>query len=156
MFVLYLIWAWDMPGKWMRYTWDCYMCERFLRYALYIPNLCMLYIPNIFLVYIPNKCLISASDILGIYMRFFWDLPKICFRYKRSMSEIYPTFALGEPSKYKIEKIWDNVPMGGGSEKNRNVPISIWEFWKQRGGGLYFSKMSQSQLFCDYFAILPL
>ena len=38
----------------------------------------------------------------------------------------------------------------GGSLFFKNVPISIWEFWKQREG-LYFSKMSQFQLFDSVF-----
>ena len=44
----------------------------------------------------------------------------------------------------KTGKIWEKFP------------ISIWEFEKRRGGGLNFSKMSEFQLFCNYFAISPL
>ena len=45
--------------------------------------------------------------------------------------------------------------LGVGKIFFKKVPISIWELRKSRGG-LNFSKMSQSQLFCNYFAILPL
>ena len=46
--------------------------------------------------------------------------------------------------------IWEFWKQKGGSLFFKNVPISIWEFWKQRGG-LYFSKMSQFQLFDSVF-----
>ena len=64
----------------------------------------------------------------------------------------------GAITKKKNRKIWGKFPKGRrGVEKNRRkLPISIWEFEKPRGGGLNFSKMSEFQLFCNYFAILPL
>ena len=49
------------------------------------------------------------------------------------------------------------IPKGGGEKKiRRKFPISIWEFEKPGGGGLNFSKISEFQLFCNHFAILPL
>ena len=62
---------------------------------------------------------------------------------------------LGEPSKKKTEKFGENSLMGGGEFFFKKVPISIGNFVNPRGG-LNFSKMSQFQLFCNYFAILPL
>ena len=62
----------------------------------------------------------------------------------------------GAITKKKRENL-GKIPKGGGVKKiRRKFPISIWEFEKPRVGGLNFSKMSEFQLFCNYFAILPL
>ena len=63
----------------------------------------------------------------------------------------------GAITKKKRENLGKISQRGGGVKKNRRkFPISIWEFEKPRGGGGKFSKMSEFQLFCNYFAILPL
>ena len=61
----------------------------------------------------------------------------------------------------KMEKFGKNSLIGGGP-----LPEGVRFFSKKSqyqfgnfenpGGGLNFSKMSQFQLFCNYFAILPL
>ena len=45
---------------------------------------------------------------------------------------------------------------GEGGKKKQKCPNFNLGILKIEGGGLYFSKMSQHQLFCIYFAILPL
>ena len=49
-------------------------------------------------------------------------------------------------------------PNRGGGRGVKKTEMSQFQFgnFENRGGGLYFSKMSQSQLFCNYFAFLPL
>ena len=48
----------------------------------------------------------------------------------------------------KNEKIWDNVQIGGG--ERQKCPYFNLGILKTEGGCLYFSKMSQSQLFCIF------
>ena len=52
---------------------------------------------------------------------------------------------LGEASPKKNEKIWDNVP------KSEMSQFQFGNFENRGGGGLYFSKMSQFQLFDSVF-----
>ena len=56
----------------------------------------------------------------------------------------------------KIGKIWGKFPKGGGLKKTDENSQFQFGVLKNRGGGLNFSKMSEFQLFCNYFAILPL
>ena len=50
---------------------------------------------------------------------------------------------LGEASLNKNGKIWDNVPIGGGGPKKTEMSQFQFGTFENRGGGHYFSKMSQ-------------
>ena len=42
---------------------------------------------------------------------------------------------------------------GNFENRNKNVPISIWKFWKQRGGSLFFKNVPISiifAIFCNF------
>ena len=57
-----------------------------------------------------------------------------------------------------IKKKPEKFPNGEGGVNFFLSKKSQFQFgnFENPGGGLNFSKMSQSQLFCNYFAILPL
>ena len=65
--------------------------------------------------------------------------------------------SLGEASRQENGKIGEKFPKGGRGVKKTDEN-SQFQFGnlKNLGGGLNFSKMSELQLFCNYFAILPL
>jgi len=49
---------------------------------------------------------------------------------------------LGEPSLKKKRENLGKIPKGGGGWKNRRkFPISIWEFWKPRGGSRFYKNV---------------
>ena len=111
---------------WLRYAWD--MTEIWLRHALDMPELCLRDAWDM-------PYMTHMTDTCG------WDMSEICLR--------------GAIIK-KNGKFWEKFPNGGGDKIFfKKVPILIWEHWKSRGC-LIFSKMSEFQLFCNYFAILPL
>ena len=59
---------------------------------------------------------------------------------------------LGEPSLKKTGKFGKNSQRGGVWKNRRKFPISIWEFWKPRGGSQFFKNVWISiilQLFCN-------
>ena len=57
----------------------------------------------------------------------------------------------------KNEKIWDNVPKGGGVTKKQKCPNFHWGILKTEGAGVsIFQKCPNFNYLIVYFAILPL
>ena len=62
----------------------------------------------------------------------------------------------GAITKKKTGKFGKYSQRGGGLKKTEENSQFQFGNLKNLGGGLNFSKMSEFQLFCNYFAILPL
>ena len=65
------------------------------------------------------------------------------------------TFLRGAIKIENRENLGQCPHRGVGSKKTEMSQFQFGNF-ENRGGDLFFSKMSQSQLFLQYFAILPL
>ena len=65
-------------------------------------------------------------------------------------------FLRGAITKKKTGKFGKNSQRGGKKKSDENSQFQFGNLKNLGGGGLNFSKMSEFQLFCNYFAILPL
>ena len=62
-----------------------------------------------------------------------------------SLSIFFVVMTLGEASKKKNAKIWDNAPNKMGGSRGKNVPISFWYFWNS-WEGLNVLKMPELEI----------